>query len=168
MASFLDDCFAKKIPVLIYSWTWTDTGYSDPASDLGTSVAFATGALQLSHISHGHAVDMSTRKTTDEIDVFGSRRYIDSKVDLWGAEGLRMEPPAFKRRAAPDYLIVQPSGTGVIITYGKHSDLPEAAHMDYYDSPPYNENKAVFFASRANGAYFGMCLVLQYTWAGDF
>ena len=173
MNIFFSNCFEQKVSQLNYAWTWAEVNPSlggipeRGIPNLLGSIAFATGVLELSEIKI-HGMDLATKAPTTETGVT-VRRYMDTKVELWGAEGVRVGPSSIVPPKAPykdvDHLIVEPSGTGAIVTYGKRPNSGIPVYMDYHSFPNYPTfDKAVFFAPRLGQShYYGMCLVLRWS-----
>jgi hypothetical protein len=133
MANFMNDLFTTKVPVLRYSWTFTNMAPPKiPRGDPMPSMEFATGVLLLNEMT-------MASKESPFLGYWRAPRYVDSNVKLWGAEGLHVNPSSIVPPEAPstwvDQLMILPAGSGCSIMYGKGSHFGvevTAVHADMY------------------------------------
>jgi hypothetical protein len=110
MSNYLDELFAAGVPELRYAWTWTD---ADP-SDGSPSVAFATGMLVM------------TDAPLSRYYYRGPRRYVDSTVKDWQAQGLDLAPSSFPkvpRASWVNQLMIIRNGANYMVQYGNRTNF---------------------------------------------
>jgi hypothetical protein len=110
MSTYLDELFAAGVPELRYAWTWTD---ADPI-DGSPSVSFATGMLVMTDLP------------LSRYYLRGPRRYVDSSVKDWQAQGLDLAPSSFPkvpRAAWVNQLMIIQTGAHYTVRYGNRTNF---------------------------------------------
>jgi hypothetical protein len=110
MSTYLDELFTAGVPELYYAWTYTSV---DPSSG-EPSVSFATGKLVM------------TDAPLSRLYYRGPRRYIDSSVKLWQAQGLDLAPTSFPkvpRALWVNQLMIMQTGASYTVQYGNRQNF---------------------------------------------